>query len=72
MARHQRHRSKPRKTINRYDPNAPDWHAVHGDHDLYRGWGFVLTPPPPTREEVKAQREYDAARRRMLAQSEAS
>lgn len=29
MARHQCHRGKPKKRPNRYNPNKPDWNAVH-------------------------------------------
>lgn len=29
MARRQRHRSKPKKKPNRYNPNEPDYRAVH-------------------------------------------
>jgi hypothetical protein len=31
VARHSSRRSKPKKRINRYNPNHPDYHAVHGD-----------------------------------------
>jgi len=32
MARRQCHRSKPKKKLNRYNPNRPDWTAVHRPH----------------------------------------
>lgn len=39
MARHKSYRGKPKKRPNRYDPNSPNWLAVH-----YPGyvWGAVL------------------------------
>lgn len=42
MARRQNRRSKPKKKINRYNPNNPDWHAVHSPLHMPR----LFSPPP--------------------------
>lgn len=40
MARWINHRGHPKKRINRYNPNAPDWAAVHRPW-----WGKKVLPP---------------------------
>ncbi len=46
------------RRLNRYNPNAPDWKAVHTQPAPAIGWGFRLSPQTcgDRQKEAKARR----------------